>query len=151
VLTWNVRGIGLAIGSSVSLPCANLPLTTLPVRNLALQYPKSTLNDGPFLVYLTARDRGRGEAALQQLQADGQLKGAKVLAQDGGPTEPKYRQLDISDSKSIGSFAEFLRKEHPEGIDVLVNNAGIALDGFGRFSFYYGSLNKKEYAHEPMC
>jgi carbonyl reductase 1 len=146
VLTWNVRGIGFAIGSSTSLPCANLPLTTLLVRNLALQYPQSALNDGPFLVYLTARDRGRGEAALQQLQTDGQLKGAKSLSQDGGPTELKYRQLDISDSKSIGSFFEFLRKEHPEGIDVLVNNAGIALDGFGRFSFPYRSSNKK-YMH----
>lgn len=118
----------------------------LLVRNLALQYPQSALNDGPFLVYLTARDRGRGEAALQQLQTDGQLKGAKGLSQDGGPTELKYRQLDISDSKSIGSFCEFLRKEHPGGIDVLVNNAGIALDGFGRFSFSYRCLNKK-YMH----
>lgn len=104
------------------------------MRQLALQYPKSTLNDGPFLVYLTARDRHRGEAALQQLQTDTQLKSAKALAQDGGPTAVKYRQLDISDSKSIDSFCEFLRKEHPEGIDVLVNNAGVALDGFGRFS-----------------
>ena len=135
MLTWNVRGIGFAIGSLANLSCAKLPLTTLLVRNLALQYPQSALNDGPFLVYLTARDRGRGEAALQQLQTDGQLKGAKGLSQDGGPTELKYRQLDVSDSKSIGSFCEFLRKEHPEGIDVLVNNAGIALDGFGRFSF----------------
>jgi len=150
VLTWNVRGIGFAIGSSPNLPCANLPLTTLLVRNLALQYPQSALNDGPFLVYLTARDRGRGEAALQQLQTDGQLKDAKGLLQDGGPTELKYRQLDISDSKSIGSFCEFLRKEHPEGIDVLVNNAGIALDGFGRFSFSYRSSNKRVYAHEPI-
>jgi carbonyl reductase 1 len=146
VLTWNVRGIGFAIGSSANLPCANLPLTTLLVRNLALQYPQSALSDGPFLIYLTARDRGRGEAALQQLQTDGQLKGAKSLSQDGGPTELKYRQLDISDSKSIGSFCEFLRKEHPEGIDVLVNNAGIALDGFGRLSFSYRSSNKK-YVH----
>jgi len=146
VLTWNVRGIGFAIGSPANLPYANLPLTTLLVRGLALQYPQSALNDGPFLVYLTARDRGRGEAALQQLQTDGQLKGAKVLSQDGGPTELKYRQLDISDSQSINSFCEFLRKEHPEGIDVLVNNAGIALDGFGRFSFSYRSWNKK-YMH----
>src|SRR6202034_290112 len=101
------------------------------------------LKDGPFLVYLTARDRHRGEAALQQLQTDTQLKSAKALAQDGGPTAVKYHQLDISDSKSIDSFCEFLRKEHPEGIDVLVNNAGVALDGFGRFSPLSSSSNKK--------
>ena len=103
----------------------------LPVRNLALQYPRSALNDGPLLVYLTARDRGRGEAALQRLQTDRQLQSAKALAQDGGLTDVQYHQLDISDGGSIASFCDFLKKEHPEGIDVLVNNAGVALDGFG--------------------
>jgi carbonyl reductase 1 len=103
------------------------------------------------LVYLTARDRHRGEAALQQLQTDTQLKSAKALAQDGGSTDVKYHQLDISDSKSIDSFCEFLRKEHPEGIDVLINNAGVALDGFGRFSSpFSNSLSKKVYAYEPI-
>lgn len=102
------------------------------MRNLALQYPRSALNDGPLLVYLTARDRGRGEAAVQRLETDRQLKSAKALAQDGGLTDVKYHPLDISDSRSIDSFCEFLKKEHPEGIDVLVNNAGVALDGFGR-------------------
>lgn len=101
------------------------------MRNLALQYPKSALNDGPLLVYLTARDRGRGEVALRQLQTDVQLQSAKALVQDGGHTDVKYHQLDISDSGSIDSLCEFLRKEHSEGIDVLVNNAGVALDGFG--------------------
>jgi hypothetical protein len=108
-----------------------LPDTFPPVRNLALQYPRSALHDGPLLVYLTARDRGRGEAALRLLLTDGQLKSAKALAHDGGPTDVKYCQLDTSDGNSIDSFCAFLRKEHPEGIDVLVNNAGVALDGFG--------------------
>jgi carbonyl reductase 1 len=119
------------------------------VRNLALQYPKSALNDGPLLIYLTARDSGRGEAALQQLQTDEQLKRAKALAQYGGPTDVKYHQLDISDSKSIYSFCEYLKKEHPEGIDVLINNAGVALNGFGTISFFSSSSNAKAYVLEP--
>lgn len=80
---------------------------------------------------MTARDKGRGEAALEQLRTDPQLKNAKALKQDGGLTDVKYHQLDISDSKSITTFCDFLKKEHSDGIDVLVNNAGVALNGFG--------------------
>lgn len=100
-----------------------------------MQYPKSALNDGPMVLYLTARDRGRGEAALEQLQSDSQLKDAKALKQDGGLTDIKYHQLDISDSKSISAFCDFLKTEHAHGVDILVNNAGVALNGFGIYIF----------------
>jgi carbonyl reductase 1 len=89
----------------------------LVVRQLALQYPKSSFNNGPLLIYLTARDKGRGEEALKQLNLDPQLKEAKALVADGGLAEIKYHQLDISDSKSIEDFATFLKEQHPGGID----------------------------------
>lgn len=117
--------------------------TCAPVRNLALQYPRSALHDGYLLVYLTARDRGRGEAALRLLPTDGQLKSSKALGQYGGLTDVNYGQLDISDSNSIDSFCAFLQKEHPEGIDVLVNNAGVALDGFGTIFCFPSSSNRE--------
>ncbi|KAK5012060.1 hypothetical protein LTR39_004337 [Cryomyces antarcticus] len=100
------------------------------VRNLALQYPKSPYHDGPFLIYLTARDQNRGEEALQSLYSDSELKRAKVLAQDGGDATIRYHQLDISDTGSITAFADYLKKEHPDGIDFVINNAGIAMQGF---------------------
>ena len=50
------------------------------------------------------------------------------MAQDGGDTTIRYHALDISQSKSIRQFCDFLKKEHPDGIDVVVNNAGTALD-----------------------
>lgn len=53
-----------------------------------------------------------------------------MLAQDGGQTTIKFRTLDISNSGSIQEFASFLKREHPEGIDVVINNAGIAMQGF---------------------
>lgn len=65
---------------------------------------------------------------------DPQLKKAKVLAQDGGETTIKFKALDISNSTSIKNFANFLGEEHPDGIDMVINNAGIAMNGFGRLS-----------------
>ena len=102
------KGIGLAI-----------------VRNLALDYSKSPLRSGPFLIYLTARSPERGAEAVQNLNEDPHLKKAKVLAQDGGDTTIKYHELDISKSDTIHQFRDFLKKEHPDGIDVVINNAGI--------------------------
>lgn len=115
VVTGANKGIGLAI-----------------VRQLALQYPKSTYCDGSLLVYLTARDQSRGEAALQSIYSDSQLRKLNALADNGGATTVKYHKLDISDQSSVDQLASFLGSEHPEGIDFLINNAGIALTGFGR-------------------
>ena len=108
------KGIGLAI-----------------VRNLALGYPSSTFNNGPLLIYLTARDKQRGEDAVAALLQDEQLKKAKALASYGGLSTIKYHSLDISKSQSIADVAAFLQEEHPDGIDFVINNAGIALNGFG--------------------
>ncbi|KAK4974060.1 hypothetical protein LTR28_010586, partial [Elasticomyces elasticus] len=89
------------------------------VRNIALSYPTSPLHIGPLCIYLTARSTQRGEEALQTLHNDPQLKQAGVLAQDGGETTIKFRELDISDPASIHAFKDFLAKEHPQGIDIL--------------------------------
>lgn len=105
-------------------------MLTCAVRNLALQYPSSPLKSGPFTIYLTARSAERGADAVKALEADQQLKAAKALAQDGGDTTIKFQMLDISNSKSVKDFAAYLSAEHPEGVDVVVNNAGHALDGF---------------------
>ena len=114
------KGIGLAI-----------------VRNLALQYPSSALSQNgtvPLLIYLTARDQQRGEAALASLEEDATLKKAKALARDGGLSTIKYRPLDISKEESIQAMSDFLSSETEGGgegsLDVVVNNAGIALQGF---------------------
>ncbi|KAK9900896.1 carbonyl reductase [Cystobasidium minutum MCA 4210] len=132
-VTGGNKGIGLAI-----------------VRQLALQYPQSKFNNGPFLIYLGARDKSRGEQAVEELQADKQLKTAKALVQDGGLTDIKYASLDIADKKSIDDFAAFLKKEHGQ-IDMLINNAGVAIDGFDSDVVektlainYYGTLEACE-------
>lgn len=82
------------------------------------------------LVYLTARDVSRGEAALAGLKDDPALKEAKALGQDGGATDVRFHQLDITTSESVQAFVGELKGAHPGGLDFVVNNAGIAMDGF---------------------
>jgi carbonyl reductase 1 len=94
------------------------------VRNLALDYQKSALKSGPFTIYLTARSSSRGAEAVETLHTDEALKQAGVLAKDGGNTTIKFHALDISQEQSIRDFRDALKKEHPEGIDAVINNAG---------------------------
>jgi carbonyl reductase 1 len=127
------KGIGLAI-----------------VRQLALQYPRSPFSSNgsvPLLIYLTARNESRGREALQNIFADPKLKEAKALQEDGGLTTVQYLPLDIDSEKSINDFASQIKSSHPEGIDFLINNAGIAVDGFDASVVkktlhcnYYGTL-----------
>jgi len=124
------KGIGLAI-----------------VRNLALQYPKSPLKSGSFLIYLTARSSERGSEAVETLRNDPQLKEAKVLAEHGGDTTISFHALDIGQTKSIQELRDFLKSKHPDGIDIVINNAGIAMQGFDANvvkttleTNYYGTL-----------
>lgn len=101
------------------------------MRNLALEYPKSTFNNGSFLIYLTARNKERGEEALKALHSDSQLKSAKALAEDGGLSEITFHELDINQTKSIQVFRDYLKEKHPQGVDFVINNAAIAMTGFG--------------------
>lgn len=64
------------------------------------------------LVVLAVRDRGRGEAALASIRAD--VPSASILI------EP----LDLASLASIRAFGDRLAGSH-EGLDLLVNNAGV--------------------------
>lgn len=62
-------------------------------------------------VYLTARDSGRGQEAVKLLSSEG--------------LKPMFHQLDINDLSSITAAAAFFKDKYG-GVDVLINNAGIA-------------------------
>ena len=62
-------------------------------------------------VYLTSRDEGRGLAAVAELNKEG--------------LQPKFHVLDIGNEETVTKFRDFMKEQHG-GIDVLVNNAGIA-------------------------
>lgn len=42
-----------------------------------------------------------------------------------------HRKLDISDLSSVKSLAEEIKKAHPDGIDAIINNAGVNLNPEG--------------------
>lgn len=73
-------------------------------------------------VYLTARDAGRGKAAVEQLN--------KLSL------KPEFHQLDIENDESIHKFAQFLKEKYG-GLDVLVNNAAIAFKNAATEPFGY--------------
>ncbi|XYI01664.1 SDR family oxidoreductase [Sorangium sp. So ce1128] len=66
-------------------------------------------------VVLGSRDERRGSAA------------AASLAEQGLSVEA--RRLDVSDEESVRELARALAAEHG-GVDIVVNNAGVAMDGF---------------------
>ncbi|XP_072471874.1 carbonyl reductase [NADPH] 1-like [Notamacropus eugenii] len=73
------------------------------VRDLCKKFPGD--------VILTARNPTLGQEAVNKLKQEG--------------LNPLFHQLDITDLQSIRTLREFL-KERYGGVDVLVNNAGIA-------------------------
>ncbi|CAL8369903.1 carbonyl reductase [NADPH] 1 [Gadus morhua] len=86
VVTGSNKGIGLAI-----------------VKALCQQF------EG--VVYVTARDIGRGKETVETLVSEG--------------LKPMFHQLDINDLSSITAAAAYFKDKYG-GVDILVNNAGIA-------------------------
>jgi carbonyl reductase 1 len=68
-----------------------------------------------FVVVLGSRDEAAGQAAAAELAAKGLLVEAHAL--------------DVTSDESVGRLAADLQARHG-GLDVLENNAGVAMDGF---------------------
>ncbi|KAI0989976.1 hypothetical protein GJ496_011616 [Pomphorhynchus laevis] len=94
------------------------------------------------IIYLTARNEDIGKAAIIKLKSDNSAFVCKDII---------FHQLDISDMDSIRRLQQHLRKTYG-GIDILINNAGIAFKVNDCTNFdiqaretirvnYYGTLN----------
>ncbi|XP_076975058.1 carbonyl reductase [NADPH] 3 [Tamandua tetradactyla] len=93
--------------------CSRVALVTGANKGIGFAIARDLCRQFSGDVVLTARDAARGRAAVQQLQAEG--------------LSPRFHQLDIDDLQSIRALRDFLRKEYG-GLNVLVNNAGIAFE-----------------------
>ena len=92
-------------------PCA---VVTGANRGLGLETCRQLAQRG-MRVVLTSRDATKGQRAADPLRAQG--------------LEVVTRPLEVTDRASVVSLAETLRQEFGQ-IEVLINNAGIALEGF---------------------
>lgn len=91
------------------------------VRKLAVDFPTSQVygsTSEPLTIYLGARDKSKGEEARKA-----------ILKEIGASTDRvsiEVRQLDVSSHDSIAALAQ----DFKSGLDILINNVGIYLDGF---------------------
>ncbi|KAI4461127.1 carbonyl reductase 1-related [Holotrichia oblita] len=88
------------------------------------------------VVYLTSRDAKRGEDAVSKLKTLGY--------------NPSFHQLDVNDQASVDKLKDHIKNTHG-GVDILINNAGIATDTTDYASVkkvidtnYYGLLRVSE-------
>ena len=92
------------------------------VRRLANEFTSSPVygsSSDKLTIYLGSRDISKGEAAKKSLYSE--------LAKDVlDRVSIEVRQLDTSSHDSIVKLSSELKS----GVDILINNAGIALDGF---------------------
>ncbi|KAI9018859.1 short-chain dehydrogenase/reductase SDR [Hyaloraphidium curvatum] len=70
---------------------------------------------GGGVVYLTARNDESGRKAVETIPVPA-----------AGNTSVKYLVADLSDPSTLDSLAEYVRKEHPGGLDALVINGAYA-------------------------
>jgi len=63
-------------------------------------------------IYLTSRDVSRGQEALKKLH-------------DSGLSHVHFHQLDVTDEASVVALKKFIQDKYPNGINILVNNAGL--------------------------
>ena len=89
-----------------------IALVTGANKGIGLEIVRQLANAG-FRVFLSARDRQRGEEACRKLQQEGK--------------SVEFLQLDVADEASIDQLALKLASQI-DHLDVLVNNAGILLD-----------------------
>lgn len=93
------------------------------VRRLANEFPSSPLygsSSDKLTIYLGSRDLSKGEEAKTSISSE--------LNPDAkSRVTIEVRQLDTSSHDSITQLATEFNKS---GIDILINNAGVAMDGF---------------------
>ncbi len=87
-------------------------LVTGANKGLGLAIAKGLASAG-LSVWIGARDRSRGEAAVKSLRAEG--------------FDVRFVEIDVTDDASVQRAAQTVRREI-DALHVLVNNAGIVLD-----------------------
>ncbi|KAI5634391.1 short chain dehydrogenase domain-containing protein [Phthorimaea operculella] len=81
---------------------------------------KNLCKRGVETVYLISRDAARGKESVRKLNEDG--------------CNPEFYQLEVTDKDGVKKFADHLKQKHG-GLDILINNAGIADANINKVSY----------------
>ncbi|KAJ8450195.1 hypothetical protein Cgig2_033389 [Carnegiea gigantea] len=118
-------------------------------KGIGLEICRQLASQG-VLVILTARDQKRGIEAVENLKNCGI-----------NPDDLVFHQLDVTDSNTIASLADFIKAKFGK-LDILVNNAGIsgvnlnrdaltAASGTPGAQVNYGEVTKQTYELAEEC
>jgi NAD(P)-dependent dehydrogenase (short-subunit alcohol dehydrogenase family) len=108
-LKWNTEDIGDLTGRRAVVTGANSGIGWWTAKALA---------DHGAEVTMAVRNLDKGEQAAARMSGSQSPAGQR-------PSNVEVRLLDLSDLSSVRAFAETWSADHPEGLDLLINNAGI--------------------------
>ncbi len=91
-------------------------LVTGANKGIGLEVARQLGRDHGMTVLIGARDEGRGREAAEQLKTQG--------------IDARAVQLDVTDPASVEAVARQIERDFGGQLDVLVNNAGVSLDGW---------------------
>lgn len=103
-MSWNASDIPDLTGRRAIVTGANSGLGLETTRALAAHGAEVTM---------AVRDTGKGEAAAESIRQS--TPGATI----------EVRRLDLASLASIDEFSWLWREAHPDGLDLLINNAGV--------------------------
>ena len=115
-------------------------------RGIGREIVRQLAGLGGYRVILTSRDEAKGQQALAALRQEmGGQTGETIL----------YHQLDVTQPESIQRLVDFVKDKYGFA-DVLINNAAILMDPYGRIlekplEVYRATLETNTYGPLAMC
>jgi len=107
-MSWNASDITDQTGKTAIVTGANSGIGLIAARELARHGAS---------VVVACRDTSKGDAAVEQIRKD--------LGTSGATASLTVGKLDLASLDSVREFAAGIHESHPDGFDLLINNAGV--------------------------
>jgi NAD(P)-dependent dehydrogenase (short-subunit alcohol dehydrogenase family) len=107
-MSWNASDIPSQSGKTAIVTGANSGIGLIAARELA--------RNGASVI-VACRDTSKGDAAVEQMRKD--------LGAAGADASFTVGKLDLASLDSVREFSSGIHTSHPDGFDLLINNAGV--------------------------